>query len=583
MGSLGLIGAAVLAAVALVVGRVPKLADSERKLQLASLVGVVVAMSHAIWLLIEANPVYELVVDHTRPGLGVVRRVMGLWGGSAGSLLFFTFVVGSVLVAAPVVPRLRAATSVVLFALTATSAFAANPFEKLDNPAIAGSGLSPILEHWAMIIHPPLLYLGLALALVPALVEPALRRRWAMPAIAVLTVALALGGAWAYVELGWGGWYAWDPVENAALIPWLLLVGSIHVGPSHPAARWLSALVWPTVFCGTAMTRTSLRTSVHSFANSEELGWFLWPLAAIVSVGALASAASRKIWRLTPTQDVGLSLQNSWRMVMPLVVVSYAAVVVALGTFRPFVPGDGTEGTFYSRYLFPAAIIGLVGLGIAPRRNSSPSRLVTEGFIGGFAGTAAAALAGTTSWWQLTFAAALGAAIVTTAAGPRQPVSRVLAHVGMILVLAGALGGTASISQTFPLDKGQSIEVGGHTITNQGIDFTDGPPPVITATVDVDRHRLNPALTVYTERALRLPEVATKRWIHEDVQLIIRNANDDGSVVLTANVEPLTQLVWLGALLVGAGALAGTRCRSNGQPSRFSRRDLSNSLTVKAD
>ncbi len=563
MGSIALMGAAVGAIAALLLGRIPSTAKFERPLQLASIAGVAVAIAHAVWLLAVEDTIYELVVDHTRPGLNIVRRVMGLWGGSAGSLLFFTFIIGGVLLAAPVVPRLRAAPSVVLAGLATTSAFAANPFEKIDNPAIAGSGLSPILEHWAMIIHPPLLYLGLALALVPSLVEPKHRRTAAMPAIAVLTVALALGGAWAYVELGWGGWYAWDPVENAALIPWLLLVASIHVTPDHVAARWLSALVWPTVFCGTAMTRTSLRTSVHSFANSEELGWFLWPLAAVVSIGALGHAA-------VSHRASAKTSRTPRRVLPPLILISYSAVVVALGTFRPFVPGDATDGVFYSRFLFPAAVAGLIGLGVAPRLtpsakrvagDGSTGRLIGEALIGGLAGIVLSAVLGTTDWWQLTLAASLGIGLATTIGGGKQPVSRALAHIGMILVLAGSLGGTASESQTFPLEQGQSIDVSGHTITNQGIEFVDGPAPVITATVDVDGHTLQPALTIYPERALRLPEVATKRWIHKDVQLIIRNADDDGSVVLTANVEPLTQMVWIGSMLIGIGALAARQRR----------------------
>lgn len=565
MGPIALHGAVIFATAALVVGRFRP--EAERNLQRLSLGGVTLAIAHAVWLLASENSIYELVVDHTRPGLSVVRRVMGLWGGSAGSLLFFTFIIGGVLVIAPVVPRLRVVPSVVLLGLTCTSTFAANPFTTIDNPAIAGSGLSPILEHWAMIIHPPLLYLGLGLALVPAVVEPKHRRRAAMPAIAVLTVALALGGAWAYVELGWGGWYAWDPVENAALIPWLLLVASIHVVPDHMVARWFSALVWPTVFGGTAMTRTSLRTSVHSFANSDELGWFLWPLAAVVGIGAIAHAAfppdagSPKISVPQPTEivDSGTEFSRLGRMVVPVVVVGYAAVVVALGTFRPFLPGEATDGAFYSRYLFPAAIIGLIALGLAPRRTTPVARLLGEALLGGLLGLGLATATGTTDWWQLTLAAALGISIVTTIASPQRPLPRTLAHLGMSLVLAGSLGGTASVSQTFPLELGESIVVDGHMITNRGIDFTDGPPPVITATVDVDGHTLRPGLSIYVERGLRLPEVATKRWLHHDVQLIIRNADDDGSVVLTANVEPLTQLVWIGALFISAGAVIGSR------------------------
>lgn len=555
MGQIALLSAAILATAALILGRLRP--GAERPLQVASIIGVALAVVHVAWLLVNEDTSYEIVVDHTRPGLGVVRRIMGLWGGSAGSLLLFTLVLGTVLTVAPVIPRLRAAPSIVIATLAWTSAIAASPFERLTNPAIAGSGLSPILEHWAMIIHPPLLYIGLALALVPAIVGPRLARRWSAAAIAVLTVALALGGGWAYVELGWGGWYAWDPVENAALIPWLLLVAGQHVRPSHGAARWAALLVWPTVFCGTAMTRTSLRTSVHAFANSDGLGWMLWPLAAVTSLGAISYGISTR-------REMAWPLGR--RRILPVVLIGFAAVVVALGTFRPFIPGEATDGTFYSRFLFPVTILGLLGIGIAPRwANTSKQTLLIQTVVGALLGAGLGGLVGWSTWWQLVFAAAIGSAIVATLGGGINPTHRVLAHLGMVFVLAGTLGGTASISQTHPLAQGDSITVAGHIIANDGVIFTEGPPPVVTANVTVDGTRHTPAVTVYTERRLRLPEVATHRRLHEDVQVILRSADDDGSVLITINVEPLTQFVWLGAAMI-AVALAVASRRATAKP-----------------
>jgi cytochrome c-type biogenesis protein CcmF len=568
MGSIALFGAAVLATVALITGRVRPAV--ERPLQFAAIGAVGLSVLHVAWLLIAEDTSYTLVVDHTRPGLSVVRRVMGLWGGSAGSLLLFTLVVGGALVAAPKVDRLRAVPSVVICALAWTSALVASPFERLTNPAIAGSGLSPILEHWAMIIHPPLLYAGLGLALVPAIVAPEHARRWSAMAASILTLALALGGGWAYVELGWGGWYAWDPVENAALIPWLLLVAGLHVRPTHTVARWTALLVWPTVFAGTAMTRTSLRTSVHSFANSDGLGWGLWPLAAIVTIGAFAYGFATRAKMMQTFPDK--------RRLMPVVLIGFAAVVVALGTFRPFIPGEATDGTFYARFLYPVVILGLLGIGIAPRYKPKETgvrpralelvRIIgLQALIGLVAGLALGVLAGWTSWWQLIYAAALGVAVSTTLGAGVRPFHRTLAHLGMICVLAGALGGTASISQTFPLEEGESIEIQGYSITNRGVELVDNPAPTITANVVVNSVELRPALTVYAERRLRLPEVATYRRLHEDVQLILRSADDDGSVLLTANIEPLTQFVWLGAALIASGlTIAAAARRSTRRP-----------------
>lgn len=572
MGPIALFAALVFAISAVVASALRaagvRLPSVERTLQALSISLVGIAVGHVLWLLIAQDTSYLISVESTRPGLSAVRRAMGLWGGSAGSLLFFTFVIGLVLVVAPLTQRARVVGSVAIAGLVATTTLGTDPFERLDSPAIAGSGLSPILEHWAMIIHPPLLYMGLGLALLPAVVDEHWRRRTAMAAVAVLTVALALGGAWAYVEIGWGGWYAWDPVENVALIPWLLLVAGSHVRPNHTVARWGAVLVWPTVFAGTAMTRTSERTSVHTFANADDLAAYLWPLAiALTLIVAVLHLLE------TPRSDSYAKGFGPLRRAWPVVVVGYGAVVVALGTFRPFVEGDGTTGTFYSRFLFPAAVVGAIAMGVAPRR-SAPLRLGVECAVGAATAIALSAVAGTTNWWQLVLAAALGAGITTTLLGDRTPPTRVLAHLGMILVLVGALGGTASSTRTFQLTEGGTTNFGGYELTNRGIEFEDGPAPVITASIEVRGEVLRPAVTVFPERGLRLPEVATKRWAHVDLQLILRDAEDDGTVILTTNIEPLTQAVWLGVALLTAAALA------EAYRSRFSRRALSNSLTV---
>jgi len=540
MGPIALVAGAILASLASVcAGMKPRV---EQRIMIGAMIALSVAGLHLGQLLVSENTSYEIVVDHTRPGLGLARRVMGLWGGSAGSLLVFTLIVGWTLVIAPLRRPLALCRPLVVAVLAWATTLAVDPFARLDTPAIAGSGLSPILEHWAMLIHPPLLYLGLALALVPAAVDEADRRRWTVASLAVLTTALALGGGWAYVELGWGGWWAWDPVENAALIPWLLLVATLHAPVDHRVTRWAALTVWPVVFAGTAMTRTSLRTSVHAFANNDTLGWALWPLVIIVStfavVHGIRSAGGPNTTMPRPTMiPVGLLLA--------------AAVVVTLGTFRPFVPGDATDGAFYARFLYPVAILGLPGLGVIPRiRRVAPVRLLAEASVGALLGILSGAGVGWSTWWQLVFAGALGAALMTTVGDGPTPWPRTLAHVGMVCVLAGALGGTASTTQTFSLALDASESIDGVTVTNRGVELDSVAQPVLTATIDVDGTQVRPSLTIYPQRRLRLPEVATVKRVHQDVQVILRSADDYETATVTVNVEPLTQFVWLGASLI---------------------------------
>jgi len=566
VGTVALVAAALVSTVSVAISRSTRL----RPLLIAAAFALWVAIAVAVIALVREDTSMVLVVDHTRADLSWPRRVMGLWGGSAGSLLLFTTIVATTLAVAPARRAAAWLAPVTVATLAWTLVILASPFETLSTPAIRGSGLSPILEHWAMLIHPPLLYTGLALALVPALEEEGnSSRRSATMALVALTGALALGGRWAYVELGWGGWWAWDPVENVALIPWLLLVVHVHLSSRHRWARWSAFAVWPAVFAGTAMTRTSLRTSVHSFANAEGLGWTLWPLTAVAGVAALSWAVRAR--NLVPARKIAL---------IPAAVVSFSALVIALGTFRPFLPGEATAGWFYTRSLFPVAVGGLIALGIAPRWNSSArTTMMLQAAVGAVGGAGAAIAGGWTNWYQIVLAAALVAAIVPTLGGiSMQGVTRTLGHLGMVAVLAGALGGTASTSLTIPLDEGERRDIDGADVENLGVAFDEGPPPVITADLKVDGSAQRPSVAVYAERGLRLPEVATKEGFLVDRQYILRDADDDGTITLTANTQPFTSFVWLGVALI----IAAFGLRIQLSRSRFSRRALSNSLTVDA-
>jgi len=171
-------------------------------------------------------------------------------------------------------------------------------------------------------------------------------------------------------------------------------------------------------------------------------------------------------------------------------------------------------------------------------------------------------LGGWTIWWQVVLGAATGAAIGGTIAGSLWPPRRALAHLGITPVLVGALGGTASTQQTVGISAGRSLDVVGHEIENLGASLLSDDPPVIGARIRIDGQTIvEPSLTVFVDRALRLPEVATKRGLVEDVQIILRSADDDGSAVITVNSQPLTQFVWFGATLVALAMIVPGRPR----------------------
>ncbi|MEM7323846.1 MAG: cytochrome c biogenesis protein CcsA [Actinomycetota bacterium] len=589
-----LLGAAALAAFASAVSATGLTGDDRRRLDHRLLVlGVVLlwaAVARLLVAIIDLDTGFAYVAAQTRPGASLPLRVSALWSGAEGSLLFFTAIAVSVLlVGHRAAPRWqRVGVGLVACGLVLTSWRAADPFERLDLPPLSGAGMAPILEHYAMVIHPPALYLGMCGALTPALVrEPRIAHRLGQAALTVLTVALALGSSWAYVELGWGGWWAWDPIENVALIVWLLLVAAMHwrrtdpstlIGHGPLSATVLWALCWPAVLGGTALTRTSLRTSVHAFADAAGLADWLWPLVVLVSIGALWRIRESRqqvmaeraagtgdglvALRAEPATAAGLIVAR-----LPAAVLVVAGVIIAAGTYRPFVDGDGTAGFFYSRTLFPVAIGGALLLAAVPLwRPAEPLGLLSArtaqwGLPTATLLTAATSLAGWRTWYQLMLAVAIGFALGPVVASGRRNTARLFGHLGMLLILFAALAGTASTESNIRVVPGEVGTIDGHRIELLSTDLVSESPLQAAATVRIDdRYELTPSVTVYPERALRLPEVSTRTRPWLDTQVVLRDVHPTEGALFTVLFRPWNQLVWWGAgfLAAATGLLLGT-------------------------
>ncbi len=578
------------------------------------LVGAALSLWTAVVFLLIAilglDTSFTYVAEQTRIGMSGPLRFSALWSGAEGSLLLFaSFLASALVVEYRHGPRWqRIGASIIVAGFAAAVAFDANPFQRLDLPPVSGIGMAPILEHWAMVIHPPLLYAGLCLSLTPALVrDRALAHRLAVFSLGVLTAALGFGSAWAYVELGWGGWWAWDPIENVALVVWLLLAAALHwrpldrgLSPNLPqadspqvgspqagsragsgtgllAATALWTLCWPAVIAGTALTRTSLRTSVHAFADAAGLSVWLWPLATVAGIGV-----GLRVWEDRPAVAGPLPTR------LPQIVLATVAFVVAAGTYRPFVSGEGTEGWFYSRTLFPVAVLGAILIGVVPLLTARDlgrlrglglpavlTRIAVPGMVV-FAG--AAAMAGWRQWFQLVLAASIGFGLTLVVASGRSGTARLAGHLGVLCILFGALAGTVSTQSSVWLQEGEPQTVDGHTIELVGGQVLEGPEGLgrldstvlgadpIRAEVRLlvdDSYELVPSVTVYPERNLRLPEVATRTRPWLDSQAVLREGDEQAGVLVTVLFRPWNQLVWWGAcLLCLAAALIVLRPRT---------------------
>src|SRR5436190_848034 len=304
----------------------------------------------------------QYVVEHSNSALPLHYRIIGVWGGHEGSLLLWTLMLGVWMTAVSLfsqhlpeemTARVLGVMGIVSAGFLAFMLFTSNPFDRLFPAAADGRDLNPLLQDPGMVLHPPMLYMGyvgfsVAYAFaVAALLSGKLDAawaRWSRPWTTVawmfLTIGIALGSGWAYYELGWGGWWFWDPVENASFMPWLVgtaLIHSLAVTEKRGGFRsWtvlLAIIAFGLSLLGTFLVRSGVLTSVHAFATDPTRGIFILIFLAIVIGGSLALFA----WR-APRVGLGSGFAAVSRESMLLannVLLTIAMAAVMLGTLYP--------------------------------------------------------------------------------------------------------------------------------------------------------------------------------------------------------------------------------------------------------
>ena len=367
LGSFCLILAFALATVAAglsALGRLrrsPVLAGAGSGALLASALAVALAFGILVWSFIVSDFSVSNVALNSHTDKPMLYKVSGAWGNHEGSLLLWCLVMtvfGSVLSLSRGLPfglkTSAVAVQAVLSALfVAFAAFTSNPFVRLNPAPVQGQSLNPLLQDPALAIHPPLLYLGyvgfsvcfsLAVAaLIEKRVDPAWGRwvrPWALASWACLTVGIALGSFWAYYELGWGGWWFWDPVENASFMPWLagaaLLHSAIVTERRGALAGWtvfLSILAFTFSMLGAFLVRSGVLTSVHAFAVDPERGLMLLGILGLASGAALILFAFRA--PLIRSSATFAPVSREGMLVLNNLFLTAAAATVLLGTLYP--------------------------------------------------------------------------------------------------------------------------------------------------------------------------------------------------------------------------------------------------------
>lgn len=608
-----------LAAAALSLARRPRAGG--RALAVA-VVGLTVALVALAVALVSNDGSLVYVADHSSRETSWPYRLAGLWGGMAGSLLLWTWLasVWAVIASGTARRRLRERAAVVeavlageLAVLCGLLVAVSRPFDRLAVPAIDGGGLTPVLLHPAMLYHPPLLYAGAVGLAAPfafavaGLVSADADRRWlplavraAQVSLVLLTAGLLAGAHWAYVELGWGGYWAWDPVENGGLLAWLAAVAFLHAAVvagrrdgATRAAAGLAGLAFALGLLGAFLTRSGATQSVHAFAEARAVGRVL--LAALaVTVVALTVLLVRHRGRSRSTASPRLVTRPAALAANNLLLVGLV-VVIGFGTVFPALARWATgnqvvvTGRYFAVVTVPLVVALLALLGVGPRLRWGPTppaelrrRLAPAAF-----GLVPALVAGL--WFAgrrplaVVMVGLAGAAAALTVAGWRRDrrAGWPLAHLGVAVLLAGVAGTTTGASATVSLVPGQSVTVRGWTFRLDDVTPVDaagatanGGGRAAQARLDVSRRghtvaTLRP-VALLSDGGQRVSVAALRSTPLTDVQVAVRAVGaGDRVAVVEIHVLPLMQLVWWGGLLIVAGLVqsgrrAGTTVTGNG-------------------
>lgn len=551
----------------------------------------------------------------------LIYKIATLWGALEGSILLWALVLCGYVGAAAWRFRARTAEPTVAWALAvmlgvcifffALLAGPANPFATLADPPADGGGLNPLLRnHPLMAIHPVMLYLGYVGFTVPfgfavaALVTGqfdsrwlADTRRWTLVAWGSLGAGILLGAWWSYEVLGWGGYWAWDPVENASLLPWLTATAFVHSLITQQRRQMLR--VWNlslliitfalTIF-GTFLTRSGVLESVHEFSESS-LGPILLAFFAVIVVSGVVLVA----WRgeaLRNPASLGSIWSREGSFLGNNLLFAVAAFVVMLGTVFPLLAEAVSNERlavgrpYFDRMLAPVgiALLGLMALSPALNWHDTPAELRSKRLLWPAATGALAMVlsvwAGAHGLWQV-LALGMGGFVIGSAArllwlgvrrnGWRGLLGRtgggMIAHIGVAVIAFGFIASSAYGSEgEFTLSPGESGVVAGHQVTYLGLtDQIENGNRVVRVRVDVEgRGVFEPAVTRFAEfgQPISTPSVATS--LIDDVYLSLATIPEEGDseVALRVLIKPLVAWMWLGGavLVLGiAAALVPTR------------------------
>ncbi len=585
--------------------------------------GVMLLVSFAMLMTSFAQDDFSVryVAENSNTALPIQYKLSAVWGGHEGSLLLWVAILGlwttAVSLLSKTLPltmqaRVLAVMGMIGVGFISFTLLTSNPFWRLlPDAALQGADLNPLLQDFGLIVHPPMLYMGyvgfsVAFSFaIAALLDghyDAAWVRWSRPwtsvAWAFLTAGIALGSWWAYYELGWGGWWFWDPVENASFMPWLVgtaLLHSLAVSEKRGLFKnWtllLAILAFSLSLLGTFLVRSGVLTSVHAFASDPERGYYVLILLAITVGGSLLLFALRAT---TVESRVGYRFWSRETFLLSNnIILIIAALTVLLGTLYPlFLDAMGGGKISVGPPYFNAAFVPLMvlliiamGLGLGSKwKRINPNELwrllrspaliaITLGLVFPFiykgefnASTALAAAL--LAWLLLASSVDLRRRLrhQTWWQGLRKLnpgyYGMLLAHVGIgITALGIAVVSHYSVQKDLRMAVGDQATLGQYEFTFMGVENVVGPNfTAIEGRVKVVKSAelvtyLMPQKRTYTARGQTMTEAAIDPALSRDIYVAMGEPLADGAWAMRLHIKPMIRLIWLGAVFMALGGI----------------------------
>ncbi|MFW2541635.1 heme lyase CcmF/NrfE family subunit [Primorskyibacter sp. 2E107] len=582
-----------------------------------ALVGIAfAALTHAF---VTSDFSLQLVYNNSHSAKPMLYKVSGVWGNHEGSMLLWCLILALFGATAAwfggnLPPSLKARVLSVQasigVAFLAFTLFTSNPFLRMGVAPMDGTDLNPLLQDPGLAFHPPFLYLGYVglsicfsfavAALLEGRVDAAWARwvrPWTLAAWVFLTIGIALGSWWAYYELGWGGFWFWDPVENASFMPWLFAAALLHsaivVEKREALKSWtvlLAILAFGFSLIGTFIVRSGVLTSVHAFANDPERGVFILAILMFFTGGALTLFAARA--SVMEAKGVFGVVSRESALVANNILLAVSAFVVFVGTLWPLVAEMAFDrklsvgAPFFDmafppfmvmlglilpigamigwkrgkvgrilKMLVPAFVLAVAVAGLVWAMQTDRSLL---GPVGVFLGTWLVAGAATDLWSRTGQTRDLGRLLRL----PRSEWGKAVAHAGLGITMIGVAGLTAWDQEDIRVAQpGEAYAVGAFQIELVDVQRVQGPNWFATRGDVIVRQdgeqiaRLYPEKRDYPVAKMPTTEAAIDYRFMRDVYVVIGDAQDGGGWVIRTYIKPLANWIWAGCLIMSFGGL----------------------------